>query len=549
MQFQSLVRLAVPLAFAGLAAAQTPGPRLPLDPSPEPRQAPSNVPLQLDRDRQPEEAPPNAAQLRLRLNAITLEGNRALVTETLEPLWRDRLGQEVTLADVFEIASRITARYRTDGYVLSQALVPRQEISQADARVRIRIVEGYISRVDVSPTAPGRDRIVAMLEPVLAERPLRLATLERQLLLVNDLPGVDARAVLRAAQEADAAAMELMVEQDRDAYSLALHNRTSAAVGPNRLEASAERRGLLGAFDRHVLRWAGSGSSRLNLIAYEGQAPIGIHGLTAHWALSASRSKPRTGELFQFDTDANNASVGLSYPLLRSRAANVTPRISLAGYDGESDIAGGLTVTEERIRTLRLGVGADLADRFGGVNLLDIEAVRGLSGLGASRAGDPALPRLGVEPQFDKFTLYAARLQSLGGDWSLLVAASAQHSGDLLPSSEQFGLGGDVFLRAYDPSELLGDKGVAGKIELRWNVALGPVAAMLYAFHDAGSVRVLDGLGGSTRQSALSTGIGARFSGPRGLKGYVEIAKPRHKATARDGDERTRVFAGIGIDL
>jgi hemolysin activation/secretion protein len=523
--------------------------RLPQDTAREPQPSPRDVPLLIDRDRFAEQVPARADAITLRLNGIELSGNTVIATERLEPLWAAMVGRDIPLSAVFELAARISSAYREAGYVLSQALVPQQQIDQSGGRVRIRVAEGYVSRITIADGVPGAARIARMLEPVRAERPLTLATLERHLLLLGDLPGVSAQASLRAAQEENAAELELVVTRQPQAFSVSVHNRTATAVGPIRIEASAERRGALGDFDRHVLRWVGSGTDRLNLVAYNGDTPLGDRGATLSWSASASRSKPKEGDVFRFDTRADSVSLGLGYPVLRTRSANFSVRGALSGYNGSSDIVDGLTVSKERIRPLRIGFNADLADELGGVNLVDVEVARGLSGFGASRSDDPELPRGGSNPRFTKLTLYAARLQSLSGEWSLLAAITAQTTHDLLTSSEQFGLGGDVFLRAYDPSELLGDRGQAGKLELRYNASFSAINATAYAFYEGGSVRTFNVDAPTSRQSAASCGLGMRFSAQRGVRGYMEIAKPVNRPTVRHGDERARVFAGIGIDL
>lgn len=537
------------IAVSAAAAAETPAVRLPQD-APRERDPvkPPDLDLVIDSDRFAEQAPQGAADVTLRLSGIELSGNHALPLSRFTPLWAGLIGKDIPLSTVFDVAARISAIYRQEGYVLSQAFVPRQQISQADGRVRLQVAEGYISRISLAAGLPGRDRIEAMLHPVLDERPLTLATLERHLLLLNDLPGVKAQASLRRASEENAAEMVLTVTRDLTAYSLSAHNRTTAAVGPMRLEASAERRALLGDFDRHVLRWVGSGNHRLDLLAYSGDAPMGFDGAQLLWSASAARSRPKSGERFQLDTRSENLSIGASHPLLRSRAANLGVQAHLAGYNGSSDIADGLLVATERLRTLRLGLSADLADRLGGLNLLDLEYARGLSTLGASKKDDPALTT-GRDPQFNKLTAYIARLQSLGGELNVLLAASVQTSRDLLPSSEQFSLGGDVFLRAYDASELLGDTGMAGKVELRYNLRLGTQAGTVYAYYDEGRVRLRSFDGTQTREGASAIGLGLRITAPGGWRGFVEVAKPRNKVTARNGDEKARGFAGLGLDF
>lgn len=501
------------------------------------------APVVIDRPLFPEQVPPGAEQVMFTLGAVQLSGNSALSTELLAPLWAERLGKPISLAQAFGIAAAISAQYREAGYILSQAVVPAQELATtAPVALRIEILEGYMDRVSFNGIEGSK--LDSYLAPVLAERPLRLATLERSLLLVSELAGVTAQANIRAGAARNASDLEIVVARDPREFSLSVHNRSAPAQGRARVEGSASFRGVATDFDRHDIRLITSGDERLNLLAYAAEAPLGSNGLKAQFNASASRSKP-TSTLTNIATRSDNVSVGLSYPVLRSRQSSLGLRASLGGYNNSSDTPA--RTSEDRIRAFRAGLTADYADEIGGITLLDIEASKGLSNLGASSADDPLL--LGAVPNFAKLTLYAARLQSLGGNWSLLLAVTAQTSGDKLPTAEQLGLGGDTFLRAYDPSEVIGENGSAGKLELRFNQSFGAVASTLYAYYDAGQVRRKQVGAPDQTYSLSAAGLGVRFSAPWRTKGYVEIAKPINRVVASQGNKDARVFAGIGIDF
>ena len=124
--------------------------------------------------------------------------------------------------------------------------------------------------------------------------------------------------------------------------------------------------------------------------------------------------------------------------------------------------------TKDNIRAVRIGATYDKADHWMGTNLLDIEVSQGISGLGSSKNGDPMLSRPSGKVDFTKAAIYAARLQTITSHISLLVAGNAQYAFTDLLSSELFSFGGEQFGRGYDPSELVGDTGAAGKAELRY---------------------------------------------------------------------------------
>ena len=103
---------------------------------------------------------------------------------------RTSSGANVPLTAVYDIAQRITAKYGSDGYVLSRAIVPPQELSPSGAIVHIQIVEGYIDQVEwPASLSKYRDFFSYYAAKITAERPINVRTLERYLLLAGDLPG------------------------------------------------------------------------------------------------------------------------------------------------------------------------------------------------------------------------------------------------------------------------------------------------------------------------------------------------------------------------
>lgn len=546
-----LIRAACIMALtlsAAVVQAQITANRLPLDPAPEPRPAVRVVPFHIEKDSLAHTVPSGAENIWLKLVEIRLEGSTANNYPDLSKYWSNRVGQEVALTDIFSIATQMTSELRNIGYVLSQVIVPQQDIDPQAGQVTLRVLEGHVSSISVSGVSDElQQHIRAVLRPITREKPLTAATLERQLLLLNDIPGLTARAHLKAGSETGSTELMLVASHRPGGFGMSLHNRVSEAVGPVRLEVSADRQGVMGATDRHQLRAASSGNSRLALLSYAGDVALFDDGLNLNWSLSGSRSKPKSGAAFQLDTNSDSFGVGVSYPLVRSRELNIGARVGLSAYNGRTVVAGDTVLSRDRLRVLRVGGSFDHTDSLDGVNLLDIEYSRGIPGLGSSRAGDPLLQIEDSIPQFSKATVYLARLQSLGGGLSVLVAATGQYSGHRLGSSEQFGLGGENFLRAYDSSELSGDKGVATKVELRSNVAFGDVGATVYGFFDAGWVRLNSPIVNSSDR-AQSLGMGLRF-GWESVKGFVEVAKPRQRVTNARSDMDPRVFGGMAVDF
>jgi hemolysin activation/secretion protein len=122
------------------------------------------------------------------LRAVSVSGASALPPGQLASSYRPYLGRMVSQRDLAAIAQAISDSYRAAGFHLSRAIIPPQDI--ADGRVRIQVIEGSITEVDLRGDGAEQFGVRPIFNTALAEHPSRLATLERQLLLVNNLPGV-----------------------------------------------------------------------------------------------------------------------------------------------------------------------------------------------------------------------------------------------------------------------------------------------------------------------------------------------------------------------
>jgi hemolysin activation/secretion protein len=108
----------------------------------------------------------------------------------------------------------------------------------------------------------------------------------------------------------------------------------------------------------------------------------------------------------------------------------------------------------------------------------------------------------------------ASRVQAVKGPFSLYGIVQGQWAFNPLLASEQFTFGGSQLGRGYDVAELIGDKGLAGSLELRYDLAVGKVLQnlQLYAFYDAGMIWNFKFIGGTPRKlSGTTTGVGTRF--------------------------------------
>ena len=467
------------------------------------------------------------------------------------------VGTRVSINQLYELANKITIAYRNNGFVLSRAFIPAQEIGK-EGIVTINIIEGFIH--DIKFNNVGKKSIKQLrryTDKIKADRPLTTKALERYMLLLNDLTGVAARATLSPSSVAGAADLTIVVDEQAYNFSLLSNNRGSNFIGPYQFTGQLTLNKLGSLYRPTSLTMISTGNDELVYGFASHSIPIGGEGLKLNATASRSNSKPGgLVSIFDIDTDTWTAGLGFSYPLIRSRTKNLLLRSELSFYESESDRLGNavgseLINTEDNVRSLRLGVTFDNIDALYGINLVDVEISQGLDLFNASKKGDDNLTRALGDPEYTKVNLYAARLQSLSSKWSLLAAANGQYAFDDLLSSEQYGVGGAQFVRGYDSSEIVGDSGYSGKLELRFNSnsTFGWLNDyMAYGFVDGGKIdRKSPASGESDSNSIYSAGVGIRFRMLDKITGYLELAAPLSSdLIAAEGDDDPRLFFQIG---
>jgi hemolysin activation/secretion protein len=495
--------------------------------------------------------PPRAPDLKLTVREIGIDGVTVYAFAELSPYLAPLLGREVTLEDIHRVAAELTAKYVADGYFLSRVIVPAQEIRNES--VRLRAIEGYVAEVRFQGAKPAEEAMLrAYAEKIRAVRPITTRALERYLLLMNDLAGVDARSTL-VASEAGLGATDLVIDFSftRASGQLGADNRGSRALGPWRAIATGDLNSLLGRFDTTRLFASSTLNSEQNYASLYHAEPLGAEGarliLTA-WGATARPDPATLGGLASSESRSWSAGVFYTDPIVRSRTRNLALRAGFAAEDGET-LVNDVLVTDDALRVLRAGMTFDAIDRLRGSNVIDVEVAQGLNALGARRTETAALPVTTGKSDFTKLALYAGRLQPLDAQWSLFAAVSGQYAFNRVPSLAAFAVGGEYFGRGYDPSEIFGDSGASLKVDLQRELGTvdGTAAVVFgYGFYDLGTVYRRTTLPGQPQRSSLaSAGIGLRARYRASLYGYVEVAKPLTLTPALEGDRDARVYGGL----
>ena len=497
-------------------------------------------------------AKPISGSAQFVLNGVNIEGSTVFSAEELKSVYSDKIGQKISLDELGAIADDITAYYRNKGYILTRAVVPPQRAEGGN--VTIRIVEGFVSDVKLQgDVGTGRALLQQYADKIRQAKPLDSKTLERYLLLMDDLPGVTARAVLQPAADTTGAS-EVIVTITRKMVqaSASMDNRGSRYLGPYQLGASVYVNNVLGLEDQTLFRGSNSifQQDEFSFAEVRHEEQVGSEGTKIVASGSFVRTNPgHTLEPLDIIGKSYTASIGVIHPLVRSRQANWFLNGDFTARNVNVD-ALSTDLYYDKTRVFTVGSAYDFVDSLSSINRLELNVGKGM-GFGTAVENQPH-SRASGNSSFTKFTGKASRLQPLYGPFSLLASFSGQYSFDPLLASEQFALGGSEFGSAYDTAELTGDSGVAGRAELQYNqnVNLSMLQQyQVYGFYDAGGVWKRSAVQGSEKDfaSLSSTGLGLRANIMDALSASVEGAVPLTHDVAANGTDGAspRVFFSV----
>ena len=487
--------------------------------------------------------------LDFRISSIRIVGATVVDDEVLASKFTGLLDRQITAAELRAALDQANLVYAQAGYALGRAYIPVQ-VLQGGVLI-VRIVEGFVGEIQIEAADPAVRRMVeGFSRRIVAERPLRTATLERYLLLINDIPGVKLGGQIKSMNVyTGAATLALTLDSDKFTVSTAVDNRANLDNAPFQAYLTGALNNLLGFGD--VLSLTGLASPEIDKQQYFRAAFstfIGTDGLRA--SIGAAYAKSEMPDLppgIELISTSKQVDFLLSYPVIRATKQTLTAFFGAYFTDAQNEL-NGFTFTEDAVRATHIGASyaARIDERFSlGTHL---RVTQGFSVLGAGP--DNALhSRLGATPNFTKVQSGANLSYAATERLLLTFRAEGQYSPDSLFSSEEIGFGGARFARGYNNSEISGDSGLGASIQAsyRFDVdMLGGWSVTPYTFVDHANVWNTDiDLQGDAR--LLSTGVGVTLSNRRWLSVGLELDKPINRVPAARSNKDPRLFVSFEI--
>jgi len=465
---------------------------------------------------------------------------RILSDRDKQTAWGSALGHRITPRELCDIRDRLAERIFQRG-VLARVIIPPQTIAGGVVKFRVIAAKIISVRFDGDDIGPAQAKAEAYLNHLRRQDKFDLDSAQRWLLLVNDIPGVQANAkiVHSTTPGAPPEGLDLLVTIRRtpiDEFGL-ISNVNAKTLGPWNAIARVDLNSLTSWGERtSLIAYTTLGNNRQEVAQIIETAKIGDSGLFGQASFAWGHSRP--GDILHTLDLTGNSYIGtveFDYPLVRLQRESFILAGGMDFINQTTTFKTGEALSDDSLRVAWLRADSSFAatDRPVGDNLmtttadLSVEGRKGLDVLGASVEGAEALSRTGGRS--DAWVVRGeghASLKIVPEDVKLLPITFSLHfigqwSDRVLLAYEEQAIGNLTIGRGYDPNSASGDRVASGE----FLIELGPMAPWRfvrvtpYAFYDLAYVGYLEQ--GQTDVTLRSLGGGLELRFPYDARGHT----------------------------
>ena len=506
----------------------------------------------------PPQIPPDLQQgdpnLLFEVRGFEIEGNTAFSDGEIQELLEPFINTVVSFADLLQVETLITEKYKQAGYVNSGAVIPEQDIK--DGVLTVQVIEGTIESLRVT-VKEGRlsEKYISSRLKRGTKTPFNLNELQEALQLLQLNPLIEN---LNA---------ELSVGSRRDRWSLDIEVTQAEAFNPVIFANNTRRPPSVGTFQRGVEinhdNFAGI-ADRLSLVYkntdgsndYNVDYNIPFNALDGSFRL---RYRNITSDIVEppfddlnIESETDEIKFSVRQPILLTATANSTQELALGfefsrqtnetELDGEPFPLSPGSTDDGKTRINALRFFQDWTRR----TRTDVFAARSQFNFGLD-IFDATVSSEEPDAEFFSWRGQAQWLKLINPESNInfLLRSDIQVSDSKLVPLEQISIGGGESVRGYRQDVLLGDSGLLISAELRvpfvrWNNRQSSLAVIPFA--DFGTVWGDRLLVNQDEQTIASLGFGLQLTLNELMQARFDWGIP-----LVDVDDRDRTIQENGI--
>ncbi|MEA1940273.1 MAG: ShlB/FhaC/HecB family hemolysin secretion/activation protein, partial [Candidatus Caldatribacteriota bacterium] len=446
------------------------------------------------------------------INKIVTNRSEILSIEEIQQITHKYEGKSASIKVLFEIVEKINELYKTKNYIAAKAILPRQKVESGI--IKIRLIEAHVGEILVENNKSTKDSFLKKRISLNSGDLIKLDDLERDIIFFNRVNDVKIRAELKPGEEFGTTDCILRTEEPQKYHmSLFLDNAGRKAVGRERLGLFVKDSSLLGYRDPLTISALTADGTLSGSASYD--FPIDTQGTRLGATYGYNQIKVKSGPLEDLDIggDSYDLGINLSHPFI------VKPRFKLDGFIGfhkkrsRTEFAD-VTLFETEVRSFILGCDFQSFDDHGSWY--------------CSHKITQGRNNYGDDKNFFKYNVWCTRLQRLKDGLVAVFRGSGQIADSvLLPSSEQFQIGGQSTVRGYSEGLLIGDDGYLLSAELMYSLTPGDKVKG-FVFVDHGGAFPYKGAGESIdhKDFLTSVGFGLNINFSKYLTGRFNFGVP-----------------------
>jgi hemolysin activation/secretion protein len=491
------------------------------------------------------EQEPNKAEVsnvkNIPVTRFDVDPSELLSNQEIASVLESYQGKTVSLSDLFAVVGELNQLYETKGAKTARAILPAQKVEEGV--VRIRLIEAHLGDVKISGLkylSPGfvSERIHQSTGDLLS-----VTQLESDLIRFNSLYETKLRADVIAGAKVGTTDISITAQEGkRYQFTTFIDNAGRDSVGEGRVGAVFRANDLTGRHDNLQLVATGTQGSESYGVSYS--IPISRNDLRLDASYNYGTIKLINGPFVPLDISgrSKDLSVGLTQPFSISMNRQWAAYGRFSSRNSVSEF-GGFTQQDVGLHVMALGLSGEARydDHAWSV---DASLNKGAKAFGG-------------DANFSYFRASASRVDRLDKRFQLITRAGLQYSFvDVLPSGEQFQVGGLYSVRGFPEGLLSGRNGYFGSVELRATVNTPSpqdtgkytpaVQALVFVDHGA-ALPYRPGLSKTHDDYLGSAGIGMIMDFGTSVSARLTLAYPLKSNPSVINPKTPRIHAGINI--
>ena len=477
------------------------------------------------------------------IQGFRIIGNESLDRFTLDQFLKDYRKKQLPISTIHSLNAELANYYRQQGYV-AQVVLPDQDITEGI--VTMQVVEAELEDIEIALQEKNYINAETLKKFFKTKsKTLSLEEIDDQIFLINELPGISAKATLRPGSVPKKTGVIIQTKYEkRFVSSVSYDNYGSRSTGAHRGLATIVMNNPLSRGDQLSLTALKSEGVNFGMVNYE--MPIGFDGLRVGFKFSSLDYEVILDEFNTTKPEGRSTAyaVNTRYPVYLSQNGKtyLKAEYEYKSFFNETTIG---TTSDYDTDAIDLAVESNFVDTFlfyGAITELSTTYTKGEVNLSGSP--NELSDKIGANTQgdFNKIRFNLNRTQYLNSDYALRLKYAYQWADQNLDSSEKLYLGGPNGVRAYPVNEGAGAQGFLANLELTRNFENNLQGKM---FYDMGSIKqYIDNSSVNTDPNSLTLkgfGVGIDWTGPNNSVISLNLARrvgknPNPTVTGKDQD-------------